>query len=189
MLKELGAKPYLFPMPVMLVATYDSERKVNAMVVAWGGICGDDLVMLNLDLKRKTLENIKLNRAFTIALADRAHMAEADYLGSVSGLVDDDKFQKTNLNSSPSDRVAAPVLTDFPLTLECELVEIQNGPNDVRIIGRILNVLADEKVLDPSGKVEPSKLDAILFEPYKRGYYSLGERVGDAWKEGKKLGI
>ena len=90
MLKELGAKPYLFPMPVMLVATYDAERKVNAMVVAWGGICGDDLVMLNLDLKRKTLENIKINRAFTIALADRAHMAEADYLGSVSGLVDDD---------------------------------------------------------------------------------------------------
>ena len=81
------------------------------------------------------------------------------------------------------------MLTDFPLTLECELVDIQNGPKDVRIIGRILNVLADEKVVDPRGKVEASKLDAILFEPYKRGYYSLGERVGDAWKERKKLGI
>ena len=81
----------------------------------------------------------------------------------------------------------APVITEYPLTLECEVVEMQNQPYGLRVLGRIVNVLADEKVLDDAGKIDAGKLQAFAFDQMQNGYYAVGERIGQAWHSGAGL--
>ncbi len=184
-LKKMGVKPWILPMPVLLIATYDDKGVVNVMNAAWGGIYGDEKVVLDLAPNRKTLKNMRLNNAFTVSLADRAHMAEADFFGIVSGNADENKFSRTALTAEKSEAVNAPVIVDFPVTLECEVEEIIEETEDVHVVGRIKNTLVAESALDADGKVDPSKLDVLIYDTFKLGYHVLGERVGNAFSEGK----
>ena len=133
-MKDLGVKPYMFPMPVGMIATYNEDGSVDVMNMAWGGVCGDNLVALNLDEGHKTSENIKRTGAFTLSIPDVAHVKEADYFGIASANDVKDKFERTGLTAERSSRVDAPVVMEFPVTLECKVAEIQHGRLRIRYL-------------------------------------------------------
>ena len=187
MRKDLGSLPAVFPMPVLMIAAYDENGKANAMNAAWGGICGMDKVVFYLAPDRKTLANIKLKKAFTVALADEAHIKEADFLGIATGNKMPDKFERSGLHAVKSTRVDAPVIEEFLLTMECELLEAVDMYGEIRVVGRIVNVIADEKVLDDKGKVDVAKLNPVMFDQFRMGYYGVGKKVAQAWNAGKDL--
>ena len=187
MLKDLGVKPYTFPMPVLMISTYNEDGTVDVMNMAWGGICAENMVALNIDEDHKTSENIKRTRAFTLSIADIDHIEAADFFGIATGYKMKDKFERSGLHAIKSSMVNAPIVQEFPLTLECKVVECQNTVYGFRVLGEILNVLADEKVLDEKGKVNPVKLNAFVFDQFQNGYYAIGKKVGQAWQTGLKL--
>ena len=187
MLKDLGVKPYTFPMPVLMIATYGEDGKVDVMNMAWGGVCAENMVALNIDEDHKTSANIKARGAFTLSIADIPHIEAADFFGIATGNKMEDKFERSGLHAVKSCRVDAPVVEEFPLTLECKVVECQHTAYGFRVLGEIVNVLADEKVLDEKGKVIPEKLNAFVFDQCRSGYYAVGEKVGQAWQTGAKL--
>lgn len=187
MKKDLGVVQAVYPMPVLMVASYDENEKVNVMNVAWGQICDDDKIILFIGEGKKTWLNIKASKAFTVALADKAHMEAADFFGIASGNRIDDKFERTGYHAVKSDKVNAPVIEEFPVVMECELLDILNTEYVSGIVGKIVNVKAEEKVLSENGKVDPAKLDALMFDQFQHGYYVTGEKVGTAWNAGVPL--
>lgn len=187
MKKDLGIKPYLFPMPVLMIATYGENGSVDVMNMAWGGICAANMVSLNIDEDHKTSENIKKHGAFTLSIADIPHIEAADFFGIASGNKMEDKFERSGLTSIKSEKVDAPVVQEFPLTLECRVVEDKMEVYGHHVIGEIVGVLADESVLDEKGNVDPTKLNAFVFDQFQSGYYAIGEKVGQAWQIGAPL--
>lgn len=186
MRKNLGVIPGVYPMPVLMVAAYDVNGVVNVMNAAWGTICDMDKIYLCIG-DHKTTDNIKAVKAFTVSLADVDHMKEADFFGIATGNKMPDKFARTGFHAVKSERVNAPIIEEFPVTLECELAEIVDTETLGGIVGRIVNVSADEKVLDEKGKVDVSKLNALIFDQFRSGYYVSGEKVGQAWNAGAPL--
>lgn len=187
MKKDLGVVQAVYPMPVLIVAAYDEDGKVNAMNAAWGMICNSDRIALFIDEDHKTTQNILKTKAFTVSLADRAHMDAADFFGIASGNKMEDKFERTGMHAVRSDKVDAPVIEEYPLTLECRVVALENTVYGFRVLGEIVNVLADEKVLDEKGRVDPTRLNAFIFDQCQSGYYKVGEKVGQAWKSGTRF--
>lgn len=176
----------IFPMPVLIVATYNEDGSVNVMNAAWGTMQERDHVALNLTETHKTVQNIKARKAFTVSIADAAHVVEADYFGVVSGNKEPHKFEKSGLTASKAETVDAPVINEFPLCLECEFIEFQNDTYGIGVIGKVVNITADESVM-VNGKLDTSLVNAIAFDPYTHGYYRVAERVGEAFKDGLKI--
>lgn len=187
MKKDLGVKPFLFPMPVLMISTYGDDGKVDVMNMAWGGICAHNMVSLNIGEDHKTSENIKKRRAFTLSIADIPHMEAADFFGIASGNNMEDKFERSGMTAVKSEKVDAPIVEEFPITLECRVVEAKNEVYGFHVIGEIVGVLADESVLDEAGKVNPTKLNAFVFDQFQNGYYAIGEKVGQAWDTGMPM--
>lgn len=187
MTKDFGAKPFLFPMPVYMIGTYNEDGSVDEMMMAWGGICDYEMVALNLAAEHKTVENIKKRKAFTLAVAGADTIRESDFFGIASANSVQDKFERSGLHAYRSSRVDAPVISEYPVTLECELAEIQQQSYGLRILGRIVNVIADERVLDNKGDIDPEKISAFVFDQIHNGYYAVGQKVGQAWKSGADL--
>lgn len=187
MKKDLGVVPAVYPMPVLMVAAYDANEKVNVMNVAWGQICDMDKIILFIGEGKKTWLNIKESKAFTVALADEAHVDVADFFGIASGNKIDDKFERTGYHAVKSDKVHAPIIEEFPVVMKCELLEFVDTEHISGIVGKIVNVKAEESVLSENGKVDPKKLQALMFDQFQSGYYSTGERVATAWKAGAGL--
>ena len=181
---DLGKKTILYPMPVLMVGTYDRKGKPDLMAAAWGGIFNDGMVNLCLDKGHKTVANLKERKAFTVAIADAAHVTECDYVGIVSANDDADKVAKAGFTAVKSANVDAPVIEELPLTLECELVSYDSDTEQA--VGNIINVVADDSILT-DGKVDPAKLNAITYDPEKHTYIKLGEVVGKAFSDGNKL--
>lgn len=187
MKKDLGILQAVYPMPVFMIATYDEEGKVDVMNAAWGNICASDKIALFISEPHKTTKNIRKIKAFTVSIADAKHMDVADYFGIASGNTMEDKFERTGYTAIKSEKVNAPIIDEFPLVMECELAEIVETENMHAVVGKIVNVAADEEVLDENGKVDPAKLNAIAFDNFQSGYYQMGEKAGQAWDAGKKL--
>ena len=143
-------------------------------------------VILNLTETHKTVKNIKERKAFTISIADAKHVVEADYFGVVSGNNTPKKFENSGLTSTKSENVDAPIINEFPICIECEFIEYQDDEYGCGVIGKVVNVTADEKVMN-GDNVDISLLEAITFDPYTHGYYKVNERVGNAFKDGLKL--
>lgn len=183
---KLSITEGIFPMPVLMVATYNEDGSVNVMNAAWGTMQERETVVLNLTETHKTVKNIKARGAFTVSIADAAHVIEADYFGVESGNRNADKFTRSGLTVSKAQMVDAPVINEFPLCLECEFVEYQDGKYGCGVIGKVVNVTADESVME-NGKLNMSLVNAIAFDPYTHGYYKVTERVGEAFKDGLKL--
>lgn len=173
-------------MPVLMVATYNEDGSVNVMNAAWGTMQSRDIVALNLTETHKTVKNIKERGAFTVSIADAAHVVEADYFGDESGNRVADKLKNSGLTASKSEIVDAPIINEFPLCLECEYIEYQDGEYGCGVIGKVVNVTADERVM-AEGMVDMSRVNAIAFDPYTHGYYKVTERVGNAFKDGLQL--
>lgn len=187
MRKDLGVIPAVYPMPVLMVATYDENGKVDVMNAAWGIISGMDQITLFIGESHKTTKNIRQVKAFTVSIADQEHMKEADFFGIASGNDMEDKFERTGFTAEKSTHVNAPVVQEFPVAMECELTEIVETEHFYAVVGKIVNVNADEKVLDEDGKVAVEKLNALIFDQFKAGYYVTGQKVGQAWVAGKEL--
>ncbi len=187
MTKDLGVKPYLFPMPTYMIGTYNEDDTVDVMMMAWGGICATDMVALNLEEAHKTVANLEARKAFTLAVPGTDTLKESDFFGIATANKMADKFERTGLHAVKSGRVDAPVITEYPVTLECEVVEMQDQPYGLRVLGKIVNVIADEKVLDDAGRIDAAKLNAFAFDQMQNGYYAIGEKVGQAWQSGAEL--
>ena len=184
MKKNLGVVQAVYPMPVLMVAAYDENGKVNVMNAAWGMICNSDRIALFIDEDHKTTQNLLKTKAFTVALADRAHMDVADFFGIASGNKMEDKFERTGYHAVRSAFVNAPIIEEVPVVMECELAEVTSTESMYAIVGRIVNTAAEEGVLGENGKVDPAKLDALIFDQFQHGYYVSGEKVGKAWNAG-----
>lgn len=189
MKKDLGIVDAIYPMPVLMVAAYDENGKVNVMNAAWGQIADDDKVIIFIGEGKKTWLNILASKAFTVALADEKHMDVADFFGIASGNKIDDKFERTGYHAVRSDKVNAPIIEEFPVVMECELLEHLKDEYVSAIVGRIVNVKADEGVLDERGKVDVTKTRALIFDQFRSGYYVTGEKVGQAWNAGKDINL
>ena len=185
--KDFGVQPYLFPMPTYMIGTYNEDDTVDVMMMAWGGICAEDMVALNLEADHKTVANIKARGAFTLAVPGADTLEASDYLGIATANKTADKFARTGLHAVKSQRVDAPVIEEYPVTLECTVEKMEDEPYGLRVLGRIVNVLADEKVLDEKGKIDAGKINAFAFDQMQNGYYGIGEKIGQAWKSGAGL--
>lgn len=183
MRKDLGAKPYLFPQPVMIIGTYDENGKANAMNAAWGGIVGRNEIIIDLS-NHKTTENLLETRAFTVSVADLEHLVPCDYVGIVSGNKEPDKMEKAGFTTTKSKFVNAPVINELPLTLECVLTQVIDGS---KYLGEIKNVSIDEKILGVDGDIDLNKFVPITYDAAHYGYYRLGKKVGTAFKDGAQL--
>ena len=182
MRKNIKTTEGIFPMPVLMVATYNEDGTVNVMNAAWGTMFERDQVILNLTESHKTVKNIKERKAFTVSIADSKHVKEADYFGVVSGNNTKNKFENSGLTATKSEHVDAPIINEFPLCLECEFIEY----NDCGVLGKVVNTTADESVMN-GDNVDITKVSAIAFDPYTHGYYKVEQRVGNAFKDGLEL--
>lgn len=187
MFKDFGIKPYLFPMPTYMINTYNKDDSIDVMMMAWGGICAEDMVALNLESDHKTVKNLEERKAFTLAIPGTDTLKESDFFGTASSNKMEDKFERSGLHAIKSTRIDAPIILEYPVTLECEVVEMQNQSYGLRVLGKIVNVLADEKVLDEKGKIDAGKIKAFAFDQMRNGYYAIGEKIGQAWHSGKDL--
>ena len=183
MKKRIKTTEAIFPMPVLMIATYNDDDTVNVMNAAWGTMLERDEVILNLTESHKTVKNIRKRKAFTVSIANAKNVVAADYLGVVSGNNTPKKFENSGLTVTKSDNVDAPIINEFPICMECELLE---GKSDWGIVGKVVNTLADEEVMN-GDNVDISLVEAIAFDPYTHGYYKVNERVGNAFKDGLKL--
>ena len=186
MRKKLNVTEGIFPMPVLMVATYNDNDSVNVMNAAWGTMQARDTVALQLTESHKTVKNIKKRGAFTVSIADVNHVIEADYFGVVSGNKVTNKFENSGLTSSKADTVNAPVINEFPICLECEFIEYQDNAYGCGVIGKVVNITADENVMIDE-KIDMSLVNAIAFDPYTHGYYKVAQRVGDAFQDGLQI--
>lgn len=185
MRKNFGAKPYTYPQPVLIIASYDENGTPDAMNAAWGGISDDTQISMCLSAGHKTVKNILKRKAFTVSMADAAHVAACDYVGIVSANDVLDKLEKAGFHTTRSEFVDAPLIDELPMTLECRLVSYDE--ESCRMVGEIVNVSAEESVLDENGKIDPGKLQPITFDPVNNAYLKLGEKVGNAFRDGLAL--
>mgnify|MGYP003313159937 CR=1 FL=1 len=184
MRKNFGPKCWLFPMPVLIVGSYDENGVPNAMNAAWGGIYDTNLVMVCLADDHKTTENIKKSGAFTLSFATADRVAACDYVGIVSANDTPDKFARAGFHATKSELVNAPLIDELPMAVECKLLKFNE---DGICIGEIVNISADESVLDEKGRVDAKKLDPIIYDSCSHAYWSFGEKVGQAFSDGKTI--
>ena len=183
-MKDLGVQPYLYPMPTYMIGTYNEDGTVDEMMMAWGGICAENMVALNLEAAHKTVANRKARGAFTLAVPGCDTIRESDFFGIASANKMPDKFARTGLHAEKSSRVDAPVIKEYPLTLECRVKSWD--PATGYVIGEIVASQADERILT-DGKVDLGKLKPIIFDPSFNAYRVVGEVVGKAFSDGLKL--
>ena len=184
MRKNFGVKNWLYPMPVFIVGSYDEGGVPNAMNAAWGGIYDTNLVMVCLADDHKTTDNIKKSGAFTVSFATASTVVPCDYVGIVSANDVPDKFSREGFHATKSEFVNAPLIDELPMAVECRLMKFNE---DGICIGEIVNISADESLLDENGRVDAKKLDPIIYDSVSHAYWNFGEKVGQAFSDGKKI--
>ena len=184
MRKNFGAKAILYPMPVLIIGTYDENGKANAMNAAWGGISEETQISICIDDGHKTAKNVVKAGAFTVSIADADNVVACDYVGIVSGNDEPNKVAKAGFSVSKAKYVNAPIINELPLCLECRLLEIID---EDLYMAEIVNVNADESILDDQGSVCLEKFTPIIYDPSTHGYYKIEGRVGNAFKDGNNL--
>lgn len=187
MKKNFGSKAVVAPLPVLMIATYNEDGTPDVMNAAWGGQCGVNLVAVNLGASHATTDNIKRNNAFTLSIANKSNLVAADFVGIVSAKKDSDKMAKSGLHTVKSENVNAPVVEEFPLTMECKVVSVKEEFGEVRVVGEIVNLIADDSILDENDKVDLDKLQPLVYDSPAHLYRVVGEKVGNAFKDGFAL--
>lgn len=185
MRKNFGAKALLYPMPVLIIGTYDADGKPDAMNAAWGGIADDTKINICLSPTHKTVANLKATGSFTVSIATANYVAECDYLGIVSGNDEADKLGKAGLHAVKAPNVNAPMIEELPMCLVCNVISYDDAT--CRLLGEIVNVNADESVLTADGKIDVQKLAPITYDSSNHAYIRLGDKVGNAFKDGAKF--
>ena len=186
-MKSFGQKPWVLPQLVLIIGTYNQDGTPNAMNAAWGGQWDANEIMISMG-KHATTENLARCDEFTVAFATRDTMVASDFVGIVSAKKDPQKMQKTGWTATKAENVNAPVFTDFPMTMECRILrKIDETEEGYYIVAEIVNILVDEAYLGEDGKPDVAKMQLITFEPVHYGYHVIGERVGNAFADGKQL--
>ena len=185
MRKNFGAKAILYPMPVLIIGTYNEDGKPNAMNAAWGGISEEAQISICVDDGHKTAKNVVKTGAFTVSIADAENVVACDYVGIASGNNEPDKIKKAGWHASKSEFVNAPLFDELPLALEYRLIRYEQ--ESCRLVGEIVNVCADERILDENGKIDLNKFTPITYDPVHYTYRKIGDAVGKAFSDGKKL--
>ena len=185
MRKNFGAKAMCYPMPVFIIGTYNADSTPNAMNAAWGGISEETEITICVDNTHKTAENLLARKAVTVSMATAEYLPACDYVGIVSGTKEPEKFSKAGFHATKSEFVDAPLIDELPMALECEVISYDE--ETCRLVGRIVNVCADESVLGENGKVDVRKLAPITYDPMNHHYLVLGEKVGQAFQVGMAL--
>ncbi len=185
MRKNYGVKPWTYPQPVFILAAYDENGKPNAMNAAWGGISEENQIAICISEGHKTTANILASGAFTVSMATADTVVVCDYVGIASGNDDEAKMEKAGFSCVSSEFVNAPIINELPMAIECKLVSYNS--DTCILLGEIVNVSADESILDESGKIDPDKLRPITFDPVHNTYRVIGEKVGNAFKDGLQL--
>ena len=188
MKKDIGAKTLLFPTPVLVVATYDSDGKPNAMTAAWGGICCSEPPCVTISLRKATYTygSLMETKAYTINIPGEQHIKEADYFGIATGR-NEDKFAVTGLTLTKSELVNAPYINEFPLNLECKVVHIVDLGLHTQFVGEVVNVKVDSSLHENDQQPLIKQIKPIIFAPDNRNYYAVGEEVGKAFSIGKAI--
>lgn len=185
MRKNFKPQPYLYPQPVLVVATYGEDGTPNAMLSAWGTICDTDAVALVLNEDHKTVKNILERKAFTVSVTTASQIASADYVGTVSGNDVTDKVVKAGWHVTKSAVVDAPLIEELPMALECKLIKYDKKFEC--IYGKIVNISIDEEILTANGGIDVKKFNPVTFDPVNLKYLTLGEEIGTAFKMGKEI--
>lgn len=185
MRKNFGVKPYTYPQPVFIIATYNDDGTCDAMNAAWGGISEANEITMCLSAEHRTTKNIQKRKAFSVSMGDVDNVVACDYVGLVSGDKVADKFAKVGFHAVKSEFVDAPLIQELAVAVECKLISYDE--DSCRLVGEIVNVSVDEKVLDEQGKVDVTKVAPIVFDPFNNHYLKLGEKVADAFKVGNQL--
>jgi len=185
---SLGAKTIVYPTPVLVVGTYDAEGKPNVMTAAWGGICCSSPPCVTVSLRKATYSygNIMAQKAYTISIPSAAQAREVDFFGIASGKTID-KLSAAGLTPVASELVNAPHVAECPLVLECRLRHTLEIGLHTQFIGEIMDVKADEAVLNEAGRPDISKIEPMIYAPETSDYYRVGERIGGAFSMGKAL--
>ena len=185
MKKNFGAKPFIYPMPVLIIATYNEDGTPNAMNAAWGCAADMDKICIFVAAAHKTMENIHARKAFTVSMANAENVLPADYVGIASGNDAKNKMEKAGWHTTKSECVDAPLIDELPMALECEMLSYDEESE--MLIGKIVNVCADESILGDDGKIDVKKLNPITYDPVHHAYLTLGEKVGNAFSDGAAL--
>ncbi len=186
-MKSFKPKAWVLPQPVLIIGTYNADGTPNAMNAAWGGQWDMTQIMISMG-SHATTDNLNRCPEFTVAFATVATKDAADYVGIVSGKNNSDKMQKTGWTAVKAESVNAPVFDCFPVTLECRVSEkLYESATGCYLIADIVNIVCDEKYLAADGKPDVEKMQLITFDPVHNGYIALGERVGNAFADGKAL--
>ncbi len=185
MRKNFGVKPAMYPMPVLMIATYNEDGTANVMNAAWGGISEENEISICVDNTHRTAANVMARGAFTVSMATADYVAACDYLGIVSGNKEPNKVEKAGFHTTKSQFVDAPLIDELPMALECKLISYDE--ETCRLVGEIINVSADESVLNEKGNVDPAKLRPITYDAMNKTYLVLGEKVGNAFSDGAAL--
>ena len=186
-MKSFGQKSWMLPQPVLIIGTYNSDGTPNAMNAAWGGQWDGKEIMISMG-SHATTENLARCGDFTVAFATKDTMVASDFVGIVSAKNDPAKIKKTGWTAIKSEKVNAPVFTDFPMTLECRILrKIDESEEGYYIVAEIVNILVHEEYLALDGKPDVGKMQLIAYDPIHHGYMELGKRVGNAFSDGKAL--
>jgi flavin reductase (DIM6/NTAB) family NADH-FMN oxidoreductase RutF len=185
MKKSLGPHTIVHPTPVFVIGTYDANGRPNVMTAAWAGICCSAPPCVAVSLRKATYTyGCLLNRkAFTVSIPSENYVKEADYIGLVSGK-SVDKFVETGLTPEKSALVDAPYVAEFPMVLECKLVNHWELGLHTLFVGEILDVKAEDSVLSPKGTTDVEKIKPIIFAPDSQTYYRIGQQIGQAFAIG-----
>ena len=184
MRKDLKIIPAVFPMPVLMIATYNEDGSIDVMNAAWGMAYDFKQIKLNISEGHKTTKNIRRTGCFTVSLATTETLVESDFFGMASGNNMNDKFERTGMTAVKSENVDAPIITNYPVCMECKAIEIDG---EYGVLGEIVNLSVDEKYLDENGNPDLSKMNTIAYDPFTHGYYEVNKKVGQAFEDGKKL--
>lgn len=185
MRKNFGAKPLTYPQPVFIIATYGEDGTPDAMNAAWGGISEIKEISMCLSAGHKTVKNILKRKAFTVSMADAAHIVACDYVGLVSGNNVPDKFERAGFHATKSEFVDAPLIDELAVAVECRLIDY--NPDTCILRGEIVNVSVDESVIGEDGKVDVEKAATVIFDPFNNEYRKIGAKAGNAFSDGKEL--
>lgn len=185
MRKNFGTQSWLYPMPVLIIGTYNDDGTPNAMTAAWGGIHDTNQIAVCIAPEHKTAGNLLTRKCFTVSVATAKFITECDYIGIASGNNTPDKLKKTKFHTSKASRIDAPIIEELPMTLECSLISYNEKTGCA--IADIINVSADESILNADGKIDPAKFEPIVFDPVNHNYLKIGEVAGKAFFDGLKL--
>jgi flavin reductase (DIM6/NTAB) family NADH-FMN oxidoreductase RutF len=184
--KNIGAKPYIMPMPVLMLSAYEEENENPcAMLAVWGGISNEKELTITVASERHTLKGILTRQAFVVSMGTVETVTECDYLGITKGDKVADKFEKSGFHTTKSEFVDAPLIDELPFAVECRVKSYD--PETWRLVGEIVNVSLDESILGENGKVSFDKFHPLAFDWMNKIYLSMGEKVGNAYKDGLAL--